>query len=98
MLTGHKAEGECADGVIYHRVNGIEKEHQTQKPVEVMADLMRVRPEWETVLDPFCGTGTTLLAAMRLGRQGEAVGPIRAPGTPAGAGGSTAFLRWVCGQ
>jgi site-specific DNA-methyltransferase (adenine-specific) len=69
MLTGHKAEGECADGVIYHRVNGIKKEHQTQKPVEVMADLMRVRPEWGTVLDPFCGSGTTLVAAKQGGKR-----------------------------
>jgi len=69
MLTGHKAEGECADGVVYHRINGLEKEHQTQKPVEVLADLMRVRPEWKTVLDPFMGSGTTLVAAKQCGKR-----------------------------
>ena len=69
MLTGHKAEGLCADGVVYHRINGIEKEHQTQKPVEVLADLMRVRPEWQTVLDPFMGSGTTLVAAKQCGKR-----------------------------
>lgn len=69
MLTGHKAEGLCADGVVYHRVNGIEKEHQTQKPVPVFADLMGVREEWKTILDPFMGSGTALVAAKQLGKR-----------------------------
>lgn len=68
MLTGHKAEGECADGVVYCRVNGIEKEHQTQKPVEVMTALMGVRPEWQTILDPFMGAGTTGVACLDLNK------------------------------
>ena len=69
MITGHKAEGICADGVVYHRVNGIEKEHQTQKPVPVFADLMKVRAEWGTVVDPFMGSGTTLVAAKQEGKR-----------------------------
>jgi site-specific DNA-methyltransferase (adenine-specific) len=69
MLTGHKAEGACADGVVYVRVNGIEKEHQTQKPIELMADLLGVRPEWKTVLDPFMGAGTTGVACAKLGKR-----------------------------
>ena len=44
MLTGHKAEGQCADGVVYCRVNGSEKVHQTQKPVGVMTGLMQITP------------------------------------------------------
>ncbi len=69
MLTGHRADGPCADGVMYHRVNGIEKQHQTQKPVPLFADLMQVRPGWQSILDPFMGSGTTLVAAKLEGRR-----------------------------
>ena len=44
--------------------------HPTQKPVEVMKWAMSHAPEGtETVLDPFMGSGTTLLAAKELGKQ-----------------------------
>jgi site-specific DNA-methyltransferase (adenine-specific) len=69
MLTGHMAEGLCADGVVYCRVNGAEKLHQTGKPVELMKSLMAVRPEWETVLDPFMGSASTGVAAVEAGKQ-----------------------------
>lgn len=65
MLTGHTAEGLCADGIVFCRVNGAEKEHQTGKPVDLMAQLLDVRPEWRTVLDPFMGSGTTGVAALQ---------------------------------
>ena len=67
--TGAKAPGICADGVVYCRVNGTEKLHQTGKPVQLMQQLMAVRPDWETVLDPFMGSGTTLVAAKLEGRK-----------------------------
>jgi site-specific DNA-methyltransferase (adenine-specific) len=31
--------------------------------------VLRTRDDWETVLDPFMGSGTTGVAAVRLGRQ-----------------------------
>lgn len=44
--------------------------HPTQKPVGLMATLIRATTaEAETVLDPFAGSGTTLVAARRLGRR-----------------------------
>lgn len=44
-----------------------DKHHQTGKPTELMKQLLRcVRPEGR-VLDPFCGSGTTLVAAAQLG-------------------------------
>jgi site-specific DNA-methyltransferase (adenine-specific) len=69
MMTGHKAEGICQDGVLYQRVNGIDKEHQTQKPVGLFRDILAVRPEWRHILDPFAGSGTTGLAALQEGRR-----------------------------
>lgn len=43
--------------------------HITQKPVEVMQELVRICPPGGTVLDPFTGSGTTGVAALREGRQ-----------------------------
>ena len=44
--------------------------HPTTKPLDVMQWLVRLgSQEGETVLDCFCGTGTTLLAAKMLGRR-----------------------------
>jgi len=55
--------------MFFHRVNGIEKLHQTGKPVELMADVVSVRPHLDTVFDPFMGSGTTGVACMQLGRR-----------------------------
>lgn len=50
------------------RVRGGEKEHFAQKPVELLRALLRVVcPEGGSVLDPFCGSGSTLVAAASLG-------------------------------
>lgn len=43
--------------------------HPTQKPLPVMAWALTLAPAWETVLDPFMGSGTTLRAAKDLGRK-----------------------------
>ena len=43
--------------------------HPTEKPVEVMKRLVEMlTPPGGTVLDPFCGSGTTALACKELGR------------------------------
>lgn len=42
--------------------------HPTQKPVALMEWCLGFLDENDTVLDPFCGSGTTLLAAKNLGR------------------------------
>jgi site-specific DNA-methyltransferase (adenine-specific) len=69
LETGADAPGICQDGVLYVRVNGAEKEHQTQKPVRLVGEILAVRPDWQTILDPFMGSGTTLRAAKDLGRK-----------------------------
>lgn len=44
------------------------REHPTQKPLPVMAWALSQAPEAASVLDPFMGSGTTLVAAKNLGR------------------------------
>lgn len=45
------------------------REHMTQKPVEVMRDLVKIVPVDGYVLDPFMGAGTTGVACMIEGRR-----------------------------
>jgi len=45
-------------------------QHPTEKPVELKAFFVRLHSnEGETILDPFMGSGTTLVAAKQLGRK-----------------------------
>lgn len=46
-----------------------EREHQTQKPLTVMRQLVKIAPAGGVVLDPFMGAGTTGVAAVNEGRQ-----------------------------
>jgi len=46
-----------------------EREHSTQKPVELMDRLVEVVRPGEIVCDPFMGSGTTGVSALRLGRK-----------------------------
>lgn len=43
--------------------------HQTQKPVGLMEDLIRIVPTGGLVVDPFMGSGPTVLAAHNTGRR-----------------------------
>lgn len=61
--------GECSVGVFRHRVNIQEKEHLTQKPLPLLIEILKTRDDWDLVLDPFFGSGTTLVAAKMLGKK-----------------------------
>ena len=51
-------------------VSAKEREHVTQKPVELLKELLRVVPgDRLTVLDPFMGSGSTLAAAKYSGHR-----------------------------
>lgn len=64
--------------VMHHEWNGFlresereqERQHPTQKPVAVMAWVMEKAgiPAGATILDPFLGSGTTAVAALKTGR------------------------------
>lgn len=49
------------------------KQHPTQKPVAVMEWCLGFLPDASTILDPFMGSGTTLVACQRLGRAGTGI-------------------------
>lgn len=49
-------------------------QHPTPKPVQMLADiLMDASSRGELVVDPFCGSGATLIAAERMGRRCNAI-------------------------
>ena len=47
-----------------------ERFHPTQKPVALMEWCLGFLPDARTILDPFMGSGTTLVACAKLGRKG----------------------------
>ena len=46
----------------------MDKRHPTQKPLDLMMWCLSFTPEASIILDPFCGSGTTCVAAKLLGR------------------------------
>lgn len=46
------------------------KQHPTQKPVALMEWCLGFLPDAKTILDPFMGSGTTIVACAKLGRAG----------------------------
>lgn len=49
------------------------KQHPTQKPIAVMEWCLGFIPKAQTILDPFLGSGTTLVACQKLGRMGTGI-------------------------
>ncbi len=47
--------------------------HPTQKPVALMEWCLGFLPDAKTILDPFMGSGTTLVACQRMGRSGTGI-------------------------
>lgn len=66
-------EGECLPGYYLARAPRAndrgpnQRQHLTQKPLDVMRSILRIVPEGGVVVDPFAGAGTTLLAAVEEG-------------------------------
>ncbi len=57
------------DGMVKASERGIPRQHPTQKPVELMQWCIGFALPGLTILDPYAGSGTTLLAAKNLGRR-----------------------------
>lgn len=59
----------CLPG--YYRYNNVaakDRQHQTEKPLQLIEELLEIVPKGTTALDPFMGSGTTALACIRTGR------------------------------
>lgn len=54
-------------------VGRVEYGHPTQKPIELMRWCLGFIPNAVTILDPFMGSGTTLVACQQLGRKGTGI-------------------------
>lgn len=59
--------------VFSKSVLGYDKQHPTQKPVALMEWCLGFLPDAKTILDPFAGSGTTLVACQRMGRSGTGI-------------------------
>lgn len=60
-------------GGIEGKTKAVNKQHPTQKPVAVMEKCLSFLPKASTILDPFMGSGTTLVACQRMGRMGTGI-------------------------
>lgn len=57
----------CATGVLRH--DAPKEFHQTEKPVELLAEMLELTPTGGLILDPFAGSGSTAVACIRTGRR-----------------------------
>ena len=57
----------CPPGVVREPIRPKDKLHLTGKPVPLMEHLMTILPSGSRLLDPFAGSGTTLVAARNKG-------------------------------
>ena len=58
-----------SDHLPYQPLHQGQSYHQYEKPINLMCNLVRYIPEGKSILDPFIGSGTTLLAAKKLNRK-----------------------------
>jgi site-specific DNA-methyltransferase (adenine-specific) len=55
-------------GAYRTQISHREKQHATAKPLALMQRILEIVPPGGLVVDPFAGSGTTLLAARTMGR------------------------------
>lgn len=58
----------CLPG-FFDQAAPAQREHVTQKPVPLMAEICAIVPSGRVILDPFMGSGTTGVAAVESGRK-----------------------------
>lgn len=77
ILVAHRAGGRIrwnADNRlvpnVLSRMPSREREHPNEKPLDIVSQLVDTHSnEGDLILDPFMGSGTTGVAALKLGRQ-----------------------------
>ena len=78
VMVAHRKGGKLLwadDGVasrnIYSEMPPRDRQHPNEKPVAMVENFLRLHSQaGETTLDPFMGSGTTLVACAKLGRKG----------------------------
>jgi site-specific DNA-methyltransferase (adenine-specific) len=61
------------NGMLRDSERAVPRVHATQKPIAVMEWCLGFLPDAKTILDPFMGSGTTLVACQRMGRAGTGI-------------------------
>lgn len=75
IVWGSKGKMNINDGVYlpgifsYPLIPSSKRYHMTEKPVELIKDLLEVTPENGVILDPFIGGGTTAIACAEKNRK-----------------------------
>ena len=69
-FSGHRGSSVLSFNAVSPNFETVDelREHPTQKPISLMVELLG-KCTASTILDPFAGSGTTLVAAVRLGRK-----------------------------
>ena len=57
------------DVLRYKTIPTLKRDHPAQKPTALLSHLLSKHPECHTVLDPFCGSGSSLVAAQNNGKE-----------------------------
>lgn len=68
-----KHEGPVQDVLRHNTEAGNEWFHSCTKPRDLMADLAGFVPNDGSILDPFCGSGSTIIGAIKRGRRGAGI-------------------------
>jgi site-specific DNA-methyltransferase (adenine-specific) len=68
-MPADRISGRCLPGITRHFPNPRDKWHQTGKPVPTMEGIVEIVEPDGIVLDLFCGSGSTGVAARRRGRR-----------------------------
>ena len=72
-VVGKRFTGRRTTSVLKHNAaTGSDRAHPTEKPVPLMAEIVG-KVVGHTILDPFMGSGTTMVACQKLGRAGTGI-------------------------
>ena len=69
FIGNHAKHGGPWPGLVREVVKPSEKLHMTGKPIRLMEELVQCVPPGGLILDPFMGSGSTAIAAIRSGRR-----------------------------
>jgi len=61
------------NGMMRDSERAVARVHPTQKPIALMEWCLGFLPNAQTIIDPFMGSGTTLVACQRMGRNGTGI-------------------------